>query len=167
MIDITGISFGKLLGAAAKAEENSREVYDFLAKNAKTFVTADRFKFLAGEEQKHEEYVRGIYAKTFGGKELNVPDDTPLPIPFIIFGEESDESELIEQAMEAELAAKEVYESMAKLAGDEGHEEEIVRTLEYLAGMEQNHYNLLESELDRAKNFEEFDEYFPGMHIGP
>ncbi len=167
MIDISGINFKELLGAAAKAEENSREVYDFLAKNAKTFVTADRFKFLAGEEQKHEEYVRGVYKKTYGGKELAVPDDTPLPIPFIIFNDESDESELIEQAMEAELAAKEVYEKMSKMAKDEKRPDEIVLTLDYLAGMEQNHYNILEQELDRTKNFEEFDEYFPGMHIGP
>ncbi len=166
MIDITGISFEELLGASAKAEVNSREVYDFLAKKAKTFVTADRFKFLAGEEQKHEEYVRDVYSKTSGG-ELTLPDDTPVPIPFIRFDDESDESELIEQAMEAELAAKEIYEKIAKMAKDEDRPDEIVNLLEYLAGMEQNHYDILESELNRAKNFEEFDEYFPGMHIGP
>ncbi len=167
MIDIAGVSFKELLGAAAKAEENSREVYDFLAKRAKNFVTADRFKFLAGEEQKHEEYIRGIHSKTFPGGELVVKEDTPLPIPFIIYNDESDESELIEQAMGAELAAREVYEKMAKLAKDEKRPDEIVLTLDYLAGMEQNHYNILEQELNRAMNFEEFDEYFPGMHIGP
>ncbi len=167
MIDISGISFEGLLGAAAKAEENSREVYDFLAKNAKTFVIADRFKFLAAEEQKHEEYVREMYSKITDGKELTFQEDTPVPIPFIRFDDDSDESELIEQAMGAELAAKEVYEKMANLAKEEEQTDDVVNMLEYLASMEQNHYNILESELNRAKNFEDFDDYFPGMHIGP
>lgn len=167
MIDIQGISFEELLGAAARAEENSREVYDFLAKNAKTFVTADRFRFLAAEEQKHEEFVRGLYEKTFDGRELVVPEETPVPIPFIVYDDGSDESELIEQAMGAELAAKEVYEKMAALARKENRDPEVSATLDYLASMEQNHHDILESELTRVKEFEEFDDYFPGMHVGP
>ncbi|MFO8109872.1 MAG: ferritin family protein [Thermoplasmata archaeon] len=167
MKEITEMKLSELLEMAAKAEENSREVYDFLAKNAKNFVVSDRFKFLADEEQKHEDFIRMLYRKVTGGDGLEMPKNTSLPIPFIRYNEDSDESDLIEQAMEAEIAARDMYLDMAKTADKEGHDGEVVETLKYLSGMEQNHHAILESELQRMKDFEQFDDYFPGMHIGP
>ncbi len=166
-MNIDGMSYRELLIAAAKAEVNSREVYEYLSENTKTFVVSDRFRFLADEEQKHEEFIRTLYQKIFDGSDMNLDEETPLPIPFIKYDEQSDESEIIEQAMEAEIAARDFYLKIAKKAEDERYEDEVVQTMKYLAGMEQNHYYILESELERIKEFETFDEYFPQMHMGP
>jgi len=166
-MDIKNMGFEELLEGAAKAEENSREVYDYLANRSKNFVVSDRFKFLADEEQKHEDFIRQLYKKITKGEELKLDEETPLPIPFIKYDDDSDESEIIEQAMGAEIAARDFYKQMASKAKEEGREDEVVETMKYLAGMEQNHYAILESELDRIKDFEQFDDYFPGMHIGP
>lgn len=157
-------SFEELLKAAAKAEINSRDVYEYLADRSSNFVMKDRFRFLAGEEQKHEEIIRGLYEKVIDKEEMTIPEETPVPIPFVIYSEETDESEIISQAMEAEVASGDFYRGMAKMNhGDKS----ITELLNYLADMEQNHYDILKSELERIKEFEEFDEYYPSMHIGP
>ncbi len=161
------IDFKVLLEMAAKAEDNSREVYDFMADRAKNFVVSDRFRFLADEEQKHEDFIRELYRRFTDGEDLKIPDETPVPMPFITYDEDSDESDLIEQAMEAEIAARDFYMELAKKAKDEGLDGEVVETMRYLSGMEQNHHAILESEYQRMKDFEQFDDYFPGMHMGP
>lgn len=157
--------FEELLKAAAKAEVNAREVYEYISNKSGNFVMKDRFNFLANEEQKHEEFIRDLYEKR-NNEDLEIPDETPVPIPFISFGEDTDESELIEQAMEAEVASRDFYRDIAKKA-DTKENKEAVNLLNYLADMEQNHYDILKSELDRIKEFEEFDEYYPAMHLGP
>ncbi len=166
-MDIKNMGFEELLEGAAKAEENSREVYDHLANRSNNFVVSDRFKFLADEEQKHEDFIRQLYKKITKGEELKTDEETPLPIPFIKYDDDSDESEIIEQAMGAEIAARDFYKHMATKAKEEGRDDEVVETMKYLAGMEENHYAILESELQRIMDFEQFDDYFPGMHIGP
>ena len=157
--------FDELLRAAAKAELNAREVYEYISNKSSNFVMKDRFDFLAKEEQKHEEFIRDLYER-WSEEELEVPDETPVPIPYIRFDDETDESELIEQAMDAEIASREFYRNLAKRAEESG-DEEPVALLNYLGDMEQNHYDILKSELERIKEFEEFDEYYPSMHIGP
>lgn len=166
-MDIKDIGFDDLLATAVKSEINSREVYEYLAERSENFVTVERFQFLAAEEEKHERFVRMIHERSFGGKELDVPDKSPVPMPFIRFNDDMKDSEIIQQAMEAEIAARDFYKQISEKAEEEGKDDEIVRTMEYLSGMEQNHYNILESERERIAEFEEFDQYWPEMHIGP
>lgn len=165
MKEIEDFGFDELLKAAAKSEVNAREVYVYIADDTENFVIKDRFNFLADEEQKHEEYIRDLY-ETRNNKELDAPDETPVPIPFINYGEDVSNSEILEQAMDAEIASRDFYRKMSEI-GEEDIQEDIVKLLNYLADMEQNHYEILKSEFERAKEFEEFDEYHPGMHVGP
>ncbi|MFO7991716.1 MAG: ferritin family protein [Thermoplasmata archaeon] len=166
-MDIKEMDFDDLLAAAVKSEINSREVYEYMAERSDNFVTVERFQFLAAEEEKHERFVRMIHERSFGGKELHVPEKSPVPMPFIRFEDNMKDSEIIEQAMDAEIASRDFYKKIAEKAEEEGQDDEIVRTMEYLSGMEQNHYNILESESERIAEFEQFDEYWPEMHIGP
>ncbi|MGM0511055.1 MAG: ferritin-like domain-containing protein [Thermoplasmatota archaeon] len=166
-MDVKDIGFDELLGVAVKSEINSREAYEYLRDRSKNFVTSDRFDFLADEEQKHEEFIRNFYEKEFEGKEMELPEETPVPMPFIDFGDEMDEEKIIGQAMEAEIASRDFYKAVGKKAEDESKEDNVVNTLYYLSDMEQNHHDILESELSRYREFSEFDEYYPAMHQGP
>lgn len=164
-MDIDEFDFDELLEAAAKAEVNAREIYEYIADDTENFVIKDRFKFLAGEEQKHEEFIRDLYEKR-NNEGLEVPEQSPVPIPSIDYGEDVSTSKVLEQAMDAEVASRDFYRDMAE-AGSEDIPGDSVKLLNYLADMEQDHYEILKSELDRNKEFEEFDEYHPGMHQGP
>ncbi len=165
--DIEDWSFEEMLKGAVKAEINSQEVYEHLAGRAKSFVIKDRFEFLAGEEEKHEKFLRDLYKSVKKEEDMEIQEKTPVPLPFIRFSDDMDESEIIDQAMEAELAAKDFYHKMADKAKDIGLKKNPKKLLTYLAGMEQNHYHILKEEFERINEFEEFDEYHPGMHLGP
>ncbi len=166
-MDVEELSFEEMLKGAVKAEINAKEVYEHMAGRVDNFVMTERFEFLAGEEEKHEGFLRDIYEKVVSRKEIDLEDQTPVPLPYIDYGENMDESEIIEQAMDAEIASRDFYKKMAERADDEGLQKNPKKLLIYLAGMEQNHYEILKEELDRMKEFEEFDQYFPGMHRGP
>jgi len=159
--------FDELLRAAAKSEVNSREVYEYLSDRTDNFVIKNRFEFLAGEEKKHQDFITDLYEKRNPNEQMNVPEETPVPIPFIRYGDDVEESEIVDQAMDAEVSARDFYRKMAEIARDEGESGEPVKLLDYLSGMEQNHYEILKSELERIKEFEEFDQYHPAMHQGP
>lgn len=167
IMEIDDMSFDELLIVAAKSEVNAREVYEYLANRSENFVVTDRFEFLAGEEQKHEDFIRDLYKKRNSGKDLDVKKDTPVPIPFIKYDDQTDESEIISQAMEAEIASRDFYQDLAGKAQSLEGSGDPEKLLRYLAGMEQNHYEILKSERERMLEFEEFDEYYPAMHMGP
>lgn len=166
-MELEEYDFDELLRAAAKSEVNSREVYEYLSNATDNFVIKNRFEFLAGEEKKHQDFITDLYEKRNPDKEMEVPEETPVPIPFIKYGNDVEESEIVEQAMDAEISSRDFYKKMANIARDEGESGEPVKLLDYLSGMEQNHYDILKSELERIKEFEEFDQYHPAMHQGP
>ncbi|MEF8832665.1 MAG: ferritin family protein [Candidatus Thermoplasmatota archaeon] len=166
-MDIEDLNFEEMLKGAVKAEINAKEVYEHMAGRVNNFVMSERFEFLAGEEKKHEGFLRNIYKNTQNKKEIELPEETPVPLPYIRYGDDIDESEIIEQAMDAELASKEFYQKMANKAKDTGLERNPKKLLEYLAGMEQNHYEILKEEFGMMSEFEEFDQYYPSMHQGP
>jgi len=165
--DIEDLSFEEMLKGAVKAEINAKEVYEHMANRVDSFIVADRFEFLAGEEGKHEGFLRDLYKNVTSEKDIELPEETPVPLPYIRYGDDMDESEIIKQAMDAEVASKEFYLKMADKADDDGLEKNPKKLLKYLAGMEQNHYEILKEEKERMSEFEEFDEYHPGMHRGP
>ncbi|MFP4050109.1 MAG: ferritin family protein [Thermoplasmata archaeon] len=166
-MELEEYDFDELLRAAAKSEVNSREVYEYLSDRTDNFVIKNRFEFLAGEEKKHQDFITDLYEKRNPRKEMEVPEETPVPIPFIRYGDDIEESEIVEQSMDAEISARDFYKKMANIARDEGESGEPVKLLDYLSGMEQNHYDILKSELERIEEFEEFDQYHPAMHQGP
>ncbi len=166
-IDIENISFEDMLKSAVMSEINAREVYNHMSDRVDNFVMSERFEFLAGEEKKHEGFMRKLYKDIVSKKEIELPDETPVPMPYIEYGEGIDESEIIKQAMDAEIASRDFYQQMAKKAEDVGLEKNPKKLLKYLAGMEQNHYEILNEELKTISEFEEFDQYHPGMHQGP
>ncbi len=165
--DVENISFEEMVKGAVKAEINAREVYEHMAGRVDNFVMVERFEFLAGEEEKHEGFLRDIYESLVSKKEIDPDQETPVPLPYIRYGKDVDESEIIEQAMDAEIASRDFYKKMAEKAENVGLEKNPKKLLIYLAGMEQNHYQILKNEFERMSEFEEFDEYHPGMHLGP
>ncbi len=166
-MDIENLSFEEMLKGAIKAEINAKEVYDHMAGRVDNFVMSERFEFLAGEEKKHEQFLRNVYNDVDRGEEIELPEETPVPLPYIRYGEDIDETEIIEQAMDAEIASRDFYQKMAEKVDDSGLERNPKKLLNYLAGMEQNHYEILKEEYNMMSDFEEFDQYYPAMHQGP
>ena len=152
-----------LLLAAIKSEIESREVYKTLAERVKNSLLKDRLNFLSSEEEKHRAYLEALYRQKFGDKEIRLPEKSEVPLPQVNPSEDRLLSEIIESAMKAELAAKDFYESLKPRFEDE----RIQGMLQILANMEIGHYKILAKELDNLKNFENYDAYWPMMHVGP
>ncbi len=162
-MDIEKYNLKTLLLAAIKSEIDSKNLYENLAGRVKNMLFKDRLLFLANEEEKHRAYLEALYRKKFPDEKLVVPDHTAVPLPEVDASEDRLLSEIVEDAMKAELAAKDFYESMKDLL----HDEENKKMLQILANMEQGHYDLLAKELENLKNFENYDEVWPMMHVGP
>jgi len=165
-MDIEGINFETLFGVAVKSEIESREVYEYAAKRTKNYLLRDRLNFLANEEKKHEEFLRNYFSKMFPGKELKLPEESPVPLPHIEYDADTPISSILEQSMRAELAARDYYLSMSEKAEKMG-DKDLAKGLYYLANMEMGHYHILENEMESVKKFEDYDSYWPMMHVGP
>lgn len=152
-----------LLLAAIKSEIESKEVYETLASRVKNALFKDRLLFLANEEEKHRAFLESLYRQKFAGEEIKLPEKSPVPLPVVDTSEDRLLSEIIEDAMKAELAAKEFYEGMKKMFSDERTK----NMLQLLADMERGHYEILLQELENLKRFEDYDDYWPMMHMGP
>ncbi len=152
-----------LLLAAIKSEVESKEVYETLANRIKNALFKERLLFLAGEEDKHRAFLEAYYRREFGDVEIALPEKSPVPLPHVDPSEDRLLSEIIEDAMKAELAAKDFYESLKGKVSDE----ETRNMLQILANMEKGHYDILSQELENLKRFEDYDEYWPMMHVGP
>ena len=142
-----------LLLAAIKSEIESKELYETLAERVKNSLLKDRLIFLAKEEEKHRAYLDALYRQNFPSEEVKIPDKTPVPLPEVDASEDRLLSEIIEDAMKAELAAEDFYESLKDLL----HDEKNRNMLQILANMEQGHYDILAKELENLKQFEDYD----------
>ncbi|MEE9224014.1 MAG: ferritin family protein [Thermoplasmata archaeon] len=163
-MDLSKYSMDDLLLAAIKSEVSANEVYVILAEGVKNAFLKDKLSFLSGEEKKHQEKLESIYRENFPGKEVVLPEESPVPLPEIMFPDEGVPlSQILDSAMKAEMAANEFYKSLSGLFEDPNTK----ATLIYLAAMEMGHYKLLEIEKEYAERFEDFDEYVPMMHEGP
>lgn len=163
-MDLTEYKMDDLLLAAIKSEIGANEVYTMLAGGVKNAFLKDKLNFLAGEEKKHEDTLRGVFRENFPGKEIVVPEETPVPLPDIIIpSEQIPLTQVLESAMGAEKAANEYYTKLSDMFDDPTTK----ATLAYLAAMEMGHYTLLAIEKEIAGRFEDFDVYEPMMHTGP
>ena len=164
-MNLSKYSLEDLFFTAIKAEIDSREAYSIMAGITKNAFLKDRFIFLAAEEEKHRRFLEGEFDKQLPGRKLKLPRVSPVPLPEInIQSENIPISVLLQQAMDAEKAAYDFYTSFAKYA--KGNAQFSV-TLGYFARMEESHYELLRQEKESAEEFEVFDDFNPGMHLGP
>lgn len=163
-MDLRTFSEEELFLSAIRSEVDAKDVYSKLADGIKNAFLKDKLKFLAGEEEKHQRYLENVYGTRFAGKEIELPEKSFVPLPEIQFQNESvPVSEVIDSAMKAELAAQDFYNSFADSFEDDS---EIKKILEFFATMELGHYKLLEIEKENIKKFEEYDDYWPMMHMG-
>lgn len=151
-----------LFGMAVKAEIEAQDVYSAISEGTRNFVLKEKMGFLAGEEQKHEAILRGMFKQRFPGEELAVPSQTLAPVPGWKPDEEGNASEVLKAAMQTECDAKEFYEAMAGRIDDA----KAKSMLGYLAGMEQTHYYLIETEYNAALEIEDYDRFDPAVHWG-
>ena len=163
-MNLEGLDLKTLLSAAIDAEVRAGEVYRKVADRVKNYVLKERLNFLAGEEEKHRKFIQELFEKLYPGQEPQVPESVQVPLPSLRVDTELDPiSTILEQAMYAEAAAKEFYESLA----DKVQEPETAKMLKFLAAMEDGHYKLLSSELDNARRFEDYETMWDMFHVGP
>ena len=164
-MDLTKYSLEDLLLAAIKSEQESNLIYTRIAETVENGLMIDKFKFLANEETKHRKYIEQLYQKQFPKKPLQLPKETPVPLPEITIpaDEQISLSDVIQQAMHAEQAAHDFYLGLSERFEDTS----IKHMLHYFADMEQGHYRILEQEQQSLKWFEESDVYWPMVHAGP
>ena len=154
----------ELLLTAIKSEVESNKYYLHIAKKTENGLLQDKLEFLAKEEEKHKLFIEDVYKNHFPEKDIKLPKETPVPLPKIEIDEDSPVSKLIINAMEAEKAARDFYES---LSGYFETNSKIHNTLLYFADMELGHYKILKMEKESMERFEEADVYWPMMHAGP
>jgi rubrerythrin len=164
-MDLSKFDEHTLLLAALRSEIDSEEVYQQIAGKVKNALLKDKLSFLASEEEKHRGIIEGVYRETFGDRELQIPEKSPVPLPEVtITGEMMALSEVFLMAMNAEMAAYDFYNELGKLYENNPG---LKKTIEYVATMEMGHYKLLEIEKNNMEQFEDFDVYSPMVHVGP
>ncbi|UCG67119.1 MAG: ferritin family protein [Deltaproteobacteria bacterium] len=164
-MDLSKFDEHTLLLAALRSEIESKEVYQQIADKVRNALLKDKLNFLSSEEEKHRRIIEGVYRETFGDKELHIPEKSPVPLPEIAITDEMMAiSEVFSMAMNAEMAAYDFYNELAKLYENNPR---LKKTIEYVATMEMGHSKLLEIEKDNMKKFEELDVYVPMIHVGP
>ena len=163
-MDLSEYSLEDVFLAAIMSEIESKDVYTKLANKVNNAYLKDRLTFLATEEERHREFLANAFKTNFPGREPVLPGASPVPLPNIIIPDEQVPiSEVLESAMNAELAAKDFYLAFAQILNDPDQK----RTIEYFALMEEGHYNLLSVEKENSLKFEDYDDYWPMMHVGP
>ena len=153
-----------LLLTSIKSEIDSRSAYLKIKASVKNAVLKDKMDFLAKEEEKHRVYFEEFFKKKFPDALLEIPNNSPVPLPEIKISEPIVLSEVLQQAMNAEMAARDFYIAFSERFVDE---KEIYNMLNYIADMEMGHFRLLEIEKDNSERFESYDDSWPMMHAGP
>jgi len=164
-MDLKKFGMEELLLAAMKAEIESRTLYITLASTVKNAFLKDRLKFLASEEDKHKKFIEDIFETSFPGKKPMLPKISPVPMASVVIVETNPHvSVVLAKAMVAEKVARAFYLGLAKrFKGDRT----VKASIEYLAIMEQMHYDMLGLEVDRLKAEEDYIIEWPMMHAGP
>ncbi|MCD6454565.1 MAG: hypothetical protein J7L62_04615 [Candidatus Aminicenantes bacterium] len=84
-MNLESFTLEELLLTALKSEIESMEIYKKISMAVSNALLKDRFKFLAGEEEKHREFIENIYKGKFLGREIKLPEKTPVPLPEVKF----------------------------------------------------------------------------------
>jgi len=165
MIDYSIYDLEDLLKAAIKSEIESKNLYNDLSNKVKNYLLKDKLKYLAKEEGLHQATITKMFKQEFPRSDLVIPKESPVPLPEVkITNEDTPISKILGQAMEAEKAAHDFYLELSKLFEKDL---KVKNTLNYFATMEMGHYKILEVEKQSMESYEEADEYWPMMHVGP
>ena len=164
-MDLDKFSNEQIFLAGIKAEMDAKAVYAALAKGIQNAYMKDKMVFLANQEEKHRKGLIKMYLKETKKKAVTVPDETPVPMPFLKMpGKGTLVSEVVQSAMNAERNAEDFYTAFAHRF-PVGSEQAYL--LLYFASMEKGHYLLLENEKALMEKEEYYDNSFPMMHVGP
>ncbi len=164
-MELDEYSLEDLILSAIRAEIDANGVYSTLAEGVRNAFLKERLTFLAGEEEKHRAFLEELYGRRFPNAELVVPETTMVPLPEVrLPHEQVPLSQVFGDAMEAEMAASEFYSTLAERFTDDL---DVRKTLHYFSSMEMGHYNLLAAERDMIDRYEDYDEMWPMMHVGP
>jgi len=151
-----------LLEMALRAEIDSRDIYQKASTMTKNALLKEKFNFLSGEEAKHRVLIENIIKMKFPNEEIEIPESTEVPLPKITISEKDPISKLLTQAMDAEKETSKFYANIAKQL-----DEENASLMQYLSSIEMSHYYFLQAERDLILKFENYDQYFEMMHVGP
>jgi rubrerythrin len=158
-MDLESYDPSLLISCAIQAEIQSRDVYRTQSERTTNKFLANKLALLSSEEETHRSILEQLFDRLFPDEQISIPAENPIPILVVDgFIEDGGENkglfEILEIAMNSELAARDYYLSMRSLfEGDTSTS----KTLEYLASMELGHYRLLEHELDNQRIGQEFD----------
>jgi rubrerythrin len=164
MMDLEDYDMKDMMLAAIKSEVESRDVYLQLAGKIENGYLSDKLRFIAEEELKHRDYLESIYKMEFQEDVPVLPENSPVPLPDVKVDKPFIQaSDVMGQAMVAEKAASDFYESLSGKFEDQ----DIKKTLIYLARMEIGHYKLLEIEREYLESEEDYEIEWEMMHVGP
>jgi len=147
---------------ALRAEIDSRDIYQKASTMTKNALLKEKFNFLSGEEAKHRVLIENIIKMKFPNEEIEIPESTEVPLPKITISGKDPISKLLTQAMDAEKETSKFYANIAKQL-----DEENASLMQYLSSIEMSHYYFLQAEKDLILKFENYDQYFEMMHVGP
>mgnify|MGYP001277067630 CR=1 FL=1 len=163
-MDLSKFQVCDLIQFAMKSEIESRKLYEELKKKTKNAFLRDRLSFLITEENKHKKVLDKLFKYLFPKKKIVIPKKNIVPLPPVKVSEGKRISAILGEAMKAEAAARNFYSAMADLFKKE---KQIQKSLKFLSKMEDGHYKLLEIERDNARYFEDYEEGWELMHVGP
>ncbi|MGC8565342.1 MAG: ferritin family protein [Thermoplasmata archaeon] len=152
----------RLLEMALRSEIDSRDIYQKASTMTKNALLKEKFNFLSGEEAKHKILIENIIKMKFPNEEIEIPESTEVPLPRITVSEKDPISKLLTQAMDAEKETSKFYANIAKQL-----DEENASLMQYLSSIEMSHYYFLQAERNLILKFENYDQYFEMMHVGP
>jgi rubrerythrin len=163
-MDLEAYDKKEMMLAAIKSEIDSRDVYLQLAGKVDNGYLSDKLRYIAEEELKHRDYLESIYMMEFQENVPDLPRKSPVPLPEVKVDQPYIQaSDIMAQAMVAEQAASDFYGSLSGRFEDE----DIKKTLTYLARMEIGHYRLLEIEKEYLESEEDYEIEWEMMHVGP
>ena len=162
--DLTKFDVCDVILFAIKSELDSKAVYEKLASRTRNAFLKDRMTFLVKEEENHKLLLERVFKKLFPEKQIEIPEENIVPLPNVIVSDDKPISDVLEEAMLAEQSVQEYYEAMSELFHDDKN---IQKTLLFLSKMELGHYQILKLERDNAKFFDNFEEGWELMHVGP
>jgi len=154
MAGISKASMKTFLGMAVRAEIDSNEIYTNVTKKVANPLLKEKFTLLAFEEDKHKIILEKLIKHLFKGEKVQIPDKTDERLlPSIKMTPSSSLVDILYQAMEAERAAQNFYERLAKRFKKPQRD-----ILMYLGKVEKSHYAILRSEYTLAQEFEDYAE---------
>jgi len=164
--DLTPLEYYSI---AIRAEIEARDIYHRVAERIVNESLKEKVLFLEAEEEKHRSCLEAMYARTFPGVKLLLPENTFLPRIDVAMSDTAGVEEVFEIAMEWEKMSADFYEELSNKATDPGS----VAVLISFSATEWSHYHLVKGEYEMVKAFPSYagtKDFHPGedfLHIGP